>query len=135
MCCRPWPPSIITRRSPQDPAWSFCSSMMIPTPLWPILRPPFVIRSGTRSSSVSSCPQQTILWNPFPPAKTFTTNPQLSGNRLYSSMMSPFLSAMRNPLIFHFPETDECLVLRQRQDGALSRFYDRVGEESEQDNS
>src|SRR5947208_3954459 len=108
--------------------------MTTPTPLCPILRPPFLIRSGTRSSSVSSCPQHTILRNPFPPAKTFTTNPQLSGNRLYSSMMSPFWSPMRNPLIFPFPETDECLVLRQRQDGALSRFHDRVREESEQNN-
>src|SRR5437588_11616059 len=108
--------------------------MTTPTPLCPILRPPFLICSGTRSSSVSSCPQQTILRNPSPPAKTFTTNPQLSGNRLYSSMMSPFLSPMES-FSNSFRETEEFLVLRQRQDGALSRFYYRVGEESEQNNS
>src|SRR5438067_12178074 len=103
--------------------------MTTPTPLCPILRPPFLIRSGTRSSSVSSCPQQTILRNPSPPARTFTTNPQLSGNRLYSSMMSPFFSAIEILFQFLCPETEEFLVLLQRQDGALSRFYDRVGEE------
>src|SRR5437660_12863535 len=120
------------RRRPQEPAWSFCSSMTTPTPLWPILRPPFLIRSETRSPSVSSCPQQTILRNPFPPDKTFTTNPQLSGNRLYSSMMSPFLRVMVESFFNLFLKRRNSL--RQRQDGALSRFYDRVGEESEQNN-